>query len=115
MVVSDVRLIAEDAAQIIAESRHGAEVTLCATLAEALATVRDGAAPRAVLVIEPRRPLDAHPLAAATAARGAWLVTMSEDAEDAPRNDHILPVRLPFTQQTLGDLVSTVVRDRPQG
>ena len=84
---------------------------------DATARMAAPAPPTAILMIEPRLGLDDHPLTIAAAQLGAWLVVIAEDAPTLPIGaaTHVLGVQVPFTSQSLGPVISRVVRDRPQG
>lgn len=117
LVLSDDRVIAEDAAQIITGQVEGADVVCVATLPEAMDALQGVPAPTALLMIEPRRPLMGHPLVAAARERGLSVIVMTEAdvPDEALDGKTLLGTRLPFTSQSLGTLISQVVRDRLPG
>ncbi|SFE48677.1 hypothetical protein SAMN04515678_110109 [Roseivivax sediminis] len=117
IVLSEDRVVAEDVAFIVRDHAPGAEVVLVTSLPDATARMATPAPPTAILMIEPRLGLDDHPLTIAAAQLGAWLVVIAEDAPTLPIGaaTHVLGVQVPFTSQSLGPVISRVVRDRPQG
>ncbi|SLN68714.1 hypothetical protein ROJ8625_03572 [Roseivivax jejudonensis] len=117
IVLSDDRVIAEDAALIARDAAPTAEAVIVASMAEAAALIEAPAAPTAILMVEPRRDLHDHPIALAARARGMWLVVISEDARsfDGGDDTKLLGVQVPFTADSLGTVISRIVRDRPQG
>ncbi|ETX15497.1 hypothetical protein OCH239_16180 [Roseivivax halodurans JCM 10272] len=110
-------MIAEDAAQIITEQVGGADIDCVATLPEAMDALQRVPVPVALLMIEPRRPLMGHPLVSAARKRGLSVIVMTEAdvPDEALDGKTLLGTRLPFTSQSLGTLISQVVRDRLPG
>ncbi|WP_306131541.1 hypothetical protein [Roseivivax marinus] len=117
VLLSEDRVIAEDAAAIIRDVEPTSEVVICADLAKALDHARDPVPPVAVVMVEPRRALDGHPLTLLALARGFRVLVMSEQDAALPAHisEHVRSAPMPFTSESFGLLISRLVRDMSQG